>query len=251
MGILLYVLLGFLAQLVDGALGMAYGVTSNSLLFSFGVPPVSASASVHIAQVFTTLVSGISHFRLGNLKKDFVKRLALPGAIGGLLGAYLLSNIDGNVIKPYIALYLMAMGVRILVKAIRYQQRADFEPPTPSPFQLEVLGLTGGFFDAVGGGGWGPIVTSTLISRGHSPRETIGSVNIAEFFVTIVQAAAFIVLIQIDQWNVILGFIIGGVAAAPLGAILTKHIKPQVMMYIVACLIIGLQVKTLLDVWVF
>ncbi len=249
--ILLYVVLGFLAQIVDGALGMAYGVTSNSLLLSFGISPIAASASVHVAQVFTTLVSGLSHIRLGNLNKTMIKRLAIPGAIGGLLGAFLLSNINGNAMKPFIAIYLLAMGTRILVKAIQYQHKEDQPAPIPSPTQLEMLGLFGGFFDAVGGGGWGPIVTSTLISRGHSPRETIGSVNISEFFVTIVQAAAFITLVGISDWTVILGFIIGGVIAAPFGAMLTKRIQPQVMMYIVALLIIALQIRTLFLSWVY
>lgn len=248
---LLYVLLGFLAQIVDGALGMAYGVTSNSLLLSFGVTPSAASASVHIAQVFTTLVSGLSHIRLGNLNKRLIKRLAIPGAIGGLLGAYLLSNLQGDGIKTLIAMYLLVMGIRILVKAIRYRQRSDETAHQPSLKRLELLGLFGGFFDAVGGGGWGPIVTSTLISRGHSPRETIGSVNISEFFVTLVQAAAFIVLIGVSDWTVIFGFIIGGVAAAPLGAMLTKHIKPQVMIFMVAILIISLQVRFLVQIWFF
>ncbi len=182
MEILLSVLLGFLAQMVDGALGMAYGVTSNSLLLSFGVTPAAASASVHISEVFTTLVSGISHIRLGNLNKQLIKRLVIPGVIGGFLGAYLLSNIDGKAITPIIALYLLVMGIRILIKAIRYKKREETDPPKPRPWQMEILGLMGGFFDAAGGGGWGPIVTSTLISDGHSPRETIGSVNISEFF---------------------------------------------------------------------
>ena len=245
---LLYVVLGFLAQIVDGALGMAYGVTSNSLLLSFGISPAAASASVHIAQVFTTLVSGLSHIRLGNLNTSLIKRLAIPGAIGGLLGALLLSNIKGTAIKPLIAMYLMAMGVRILVKAFRYKHKEDEPVPRPSLKQLEFLGLFGGFFDAMGGGGWGPIVTSTLISRGHSPRETIGSVNISEFFVTLVQAAAFIVLVGVSDWTVITGFILGGVVAAPLGALLTKHIKPQVMMFIVGILIIGLQIRVLVQI---
>ena len=251
MDILLYVLLGFLAQMVDGALGMAYGVTSNSLLMSFGVAPAAASASVHISEVFTTLVSGISHLRVGNLNKQFIKRLVIPGVIGGFLGAYLLSNIDGTAIKPFIALYLLVMGIRILIKAIYYKKRENEQPPIPAPWKMEILGLVGGFFDAAGGGGWGPIVTSTLISEGHSPRETIGSVNISEFFVTFVEAATFIALIGIGDWQVIVGFIIGGCIAAPFGAMLTKRISPRTLMYIVAVLIIGLQVRTILFSWVF
>lgn len=251
MNILLYVLLGFLAQMVDGALGMAYGVTSNSLLLSFGVPPAAASASVHISGVFTTLVSGLSHFRLGNLNKEFIKRLVIPGIIGGAFGAYLLTKLDGNVITPYIAIYLLLMGIRILIKAIRFPKIKDQVPPKPPKWQIELLGLVGGFFDALGGGGWGPIVTSTLISKGHSPRETIGSVNISEFFVTLVQAATFFALIGIGEWKVTLGFIIGGVVAAPFGAMVTKYIKARTLMFIVAFLIIGLQLRTILMSWVF
>ena len=251
MELLLFVALGFVAQMIDGALGMAYGVTANSLLIAFGVTPAAASASVHISEVFTTLVSGISHIRLGNLNKEFIKRLAIPGVIGGFLGAYLLSNIDGNLLKPYIALYLLLMGIRILIKAINYKRREDVEPPMPGKWQMELLGLVGGFFDAAGGGGWGPIVTSTLISRGHSPAKTIGSVNISEFFVTLVEAATFIVLIGVSNWQVIIGFIIGGVIAAPLGALVTKRVNPRILMFIVAFLIIGLQLRTILMSWAF
>jgi uncharacterized membrane protein YfcA len=174
----------------------------------------------------------------------------IPGVIGGFLGAYLLSNIDGNVVKPFIAIYLLLMGIRILIKAIRYQQSKDEAPPKPPKWQIELLGLFGGFFDAVGGGGWGPIVTSTLISKGHSPRETIGSVNISEFFVTLVEAATFFALIGIGDWKVTLGFIIGGVIAAPLGAMLTQRINARLLMFIVAFLIIGLQLRTMLQTWV-
>jgi uncharacterized membrane protein YfcA len=251
MTILLFILLGFIAQMVDGALGMAYGVTSNSLLLSFGVSPAVASASVHIAEVFTTFVSGISHFKLGNINKYFVKALIIPGVIGGVVGAYLLTSIDGNVIKPFITVYLLLMGLRILVKAIRFNQQKDkAAPAVPKVWQLGLLGLVGGFFDAVGGGGWGPIVTTTLISGGHSPRESIGSVNASEFFVTLAEAATFIVLIGITEWQVIVGLIIGGVIAAPLGALVTRKMPTRVLMFIVAGLIIFLQVRTLLLMYV-
>jgi len=251
MTILLFILLGFVAQMVDGALGMAYGVTSNSLLLSFGVSPAVASASVHIAEVFTTFVSGISHFKLGNINRYFVKALIIPGVIGGVVGAYLLTNIDGKAIKPFITVYLLLMGLRILVKAIRFNQhKEEAAPVPPKAWQMSILGLVGGFFDAVGGGGWGPIVTTTLISGGHSPRESIGSVNASEFFVTLAEAATFIVLIGITEWQVIIGLIIGGVIAAPLGAFVTKKMPTRLLMFIVAGLIIFLQVRTLLLMYV-
>src|SRR5574341_108677 len=182
----LFVLVGFCAQLIDGALGMAYGVSSNALLLSFGVPPATASANVHAAEVVTTAVSGISHHRLGNVDRRLFLMLLLPGVLGAAAGAYLLSSIDGNAIKPYLAIYLLVMGVVNVVKALR-RPRADQDDNPIKRRTLIPLGLLGGFFDAIGGGGWGPIVTSTLVARGNHPRTTIGSVNAAEFFVTFVQ----------------------------------------------------------------
>lgn len=253
LNILLFLVLGFLAQMVDGALGMAYGVTSNSLLLSFGVPPAAASASVHISEIVTTFISGISHFKLGNINKEMVKRLLIPGVLGGIAGAYLLSNIDGAFLKPWIALYLLLMGVRILIKAIRYRDHHGETPPVPGRLKMAILGLIGGFFDAIGGGGWGPIVTSTLISNGHSPRESIGSVNLTEFFVTFAEAVTFIIALfgqHLDYWQVVAGLILGGALAAPFGAMLTRKISTRLMLFLVAALIIILQVRSLLLAWV-
>jgi len=168
------VIVGFIAQIIDGSLGMAYGVSANSFLLTVGLSPAIASSSVHAAEVFTTLISGLSHLKFGNIDKRMVLRLLIPGVIGGGVGAYILTTIDGNVIKPWISVYLLIMGVRILWNAFRPTPEHDREPKTGL---LVALGLTGGSLDAMGGGGWGPIVTSTLISTGHSPRKTIGSVN--------------------------------------------------------------------------
>ena len=241
---LLIMLVGFIAQLIDGSLGMAYGVSSNSFLLGIGVPPAAASASVHTAEIFTTAVSGISHWRLGNVNKRIVIRLLIPGVIGGAVGAYLLTNIDANVIKPYIAVYLLIMGVRILYKAFKLKSENDLEPKTSL---LIPLGLIGGTFDAIGGGGWGPIVTSTLMSSGHTPKKTIGSVNFSEFFVTLAEAVTFILTIGLTYWRVILGLLVGGIIAAPLGALLTKKIPAKFIMIIVGLLIIFLQVRLLIQ----
>jgi len=159
LSILLYILVGFVAQMIDGAMGMAYGVSSNTFLLSIGVPPVAASASVHMAEVVTTGVSGFFHWKLDNIDWGLVKKLALPGVLGGIAGAYLLTSIDGNVLKPYISAYLLIMGIIILIKAFN----GKHEPKEIKSISL--MGIIGGFFDAIGGGGWGPIVTTTLVAR--------------------------------------------------------------------------------------
>ncbi len=244
--ILLYTLVGFLAQMIDGALGMAYGVSSNSFLLSVGVPPAIASASVHVAETFTTAVSGVSHWRLGNVDKELFKKLIIPGVLGAMVGAYILSNIDGNVIKPYISAYLLIMGAVILIKALRSNHN---EQKVTS--HISILGVIGGFFDAIGGGGWGPIVTTTLVARGNNPRFTIGSVNSSEFFITFSQSVVFVAALFSDlvaNWTVIVGLLIGGVIAAPFAAVITKKLPVRLLMGMVGLLIIGLSVRTILQV---
>ena len=165
--ILLFILVGFIAQLIDGSLGMAYGVSSNALLLTLGIPPAAASASVHTSEVFTTFVSGISHFKLGNVDMTLVKKLAVPGVLGGVCGAYVISNINSDLLKPIVSIYLLVMGIRILVRAFQNTKERDADSFKTIP--MAFLGLIGGFLDAAGGGGWGPIVTTTLISQGSTP----------------------------------------------------------------------------------
>jgi uncharacterized membrane protein YfcA len=246
LSILLYVLVGFVAQMIDGALGMAYGVSSNTFLLSIGIPPAAASASVHMAEVVTTGISGFSHWRLGNIDWKLVKRLLLPGVIGGIAGAYLLTSISGDVIKPYISAYLLIMGIVILIKAINYKAKPHNGVHTA---RVSVLGMIGGFFDAIGGGGWGPIVTTTLVARGKDARQTIGSVNFSEFFVTLAESVTFVLTLSfLGYWQIILGLLIGGAVAAPLAAILTKKLPVKVLMFIVSLLIIGLSIRTIVQV---
>jgi uncharacterized protein len=240
--LLLYIAVGFVAQMVDGAIGMAYGVTSTSALLSFGVHPATASACVHAAETFTTAVSGASHWKLGNVDWKLVRRLAIPGAIGGGLGAYVLSNIDGNAIKPYIAGYLLIMGLVILWKALRPAPPRTTDPPR----HVSMLGLAGGFVDSIGGGGWGPIVTTTLIGSGTTPRFAIGSVNLSEFFVTLVISATFMMTIGLELFPIITGLIIGGVVAAPFAALAAKHLPDKALMTIVGLVIVLLSIRTLL-----
>jgi uncharacterized membrane protein YfcA len=235
-----FILVGFLAQMIDGALGMAYGVSSTTFLLSLGISPVVASASVHAAEVFTTGVSGISHWRLGNVDIHLVRRLVLAGVLGSMTGAYLLTTIDGNILKPFVAIYLLVMGVVILIKSLRQPQENNVTT------HLFPLGLIGGFFDAIGGGGWGPIVTTTLVARGHSPRITIGSVNLVEFFVSFAQSIVFMLTIGLSHWQVIVGLLIGGMLAAPLAAYATKKIPTRPLMRMVGILIILLSIRTII-----
>ena len=239
--ILLYVAVGFVAQMIDGSIGMAYGVTSSSVLMSMGVAPATASACVHAAETFTTAVSGLSHWKLGNVDFKLVRRLAVPGAIGGAIGAYVLSNIDGDAIKPFVAGYLLLMGLYILWKALKPSQ-ADREPPD----RVGALGLVGGFMDSIGGGGWGPIVTTTLIGSGTTPRYAIGSVNLAEFFVTLTISATFMLTIGLELWPIISGLIVGGVIAAPFAAYATRHLPDRALMIIVGSVIVLLSLRTIL-----
>ena len=230
----LYILLGFFAELIDGCLGMAYGVFLTSCLSFTGLPFVNISAGIHCSEVFTTFASGLSHFKLGNFDKTIFKNLVIPGVIGGALGASCLKIFDGAALKPIISTYLLIIGIRIFIHA--FIKRA--ETTENKPAYLRSLGFFGGYLDAIGGGGWGPIVTGSLIDKGNAPRTVIGTVNISEFFVTLVQSMTFIFLIGLAPWKLILGLILGGISAAPLAAVLCKKINPVPMMIIVACTII-------------
>lgn len=242
--ILLFVLVGFVAQLIDGALGMAYGVSSTTFLLTVGVSPAIASACVHTSEVFTTAVSGLSHFRLGNVDKKLFVKLVIPGVLGGITGAYLLSLEGlGDFLKPFISIYLLIMGVVILWKVVCKCQECEV-----TRFLIP-LGAVGGFFDALGGGGWGPIVTTTVVARGHSPRLTIGSVSATEFFVTFAQAITFVITIPdliTQHWQIIVGLLSGGVIAAPLAAYICRRVPARVMMTIVGVVIIALSLRTLI-----
>ena len=236
---IVYIIVGFIAQIIDGALGMAYGVTSTTFLLSLGIPPVAASASVHTAEVFTSGVSGLAHLKFGNVNKKLFKKLLIPGVIGGILGAYILTAVPGKTIKPFIAFYLLIMGLIILRKAFKKIEQKEVKT------RLLPLGVSGGFFDAIGGGGWGPIVTSTLVARGHNPRFSIGSVNLAEFFVTVAEVATFLTIIGLVHWQIIIGLIIGGVLAAPLAAYVCKRLPSRALMIMVGLIIMALSIRTI------
>ncbi len=240
----LFAFVGFCAQLVDGALGMAYGVISSTVLLAFGVPPAQSSAAVHAAEVFTTGASGLSHVYHRNIDWKLFMRLVPMGVLGGVLGAYVLTSIDGNAIRPYIVVYLALMAILILVKS--------FIPlPTKAIAAKYVmpLGLFGGFADATGGGGWGPVVTSSLVGAGGEPRYVIGTVNAAEFFVSLAVSIAFVTALLTGHWDAggfsshlsaIGGLITGGILAAPLAGYVLKRISRTVMMRLVGILVMFL-----------
>ena len=231
---------GFVAQLIDGALGMAYGVSASSLLMFFGVPPAATSATVHAAECLTTGASALSHHAFGNIDKTLFKRLLIPGVVGAIVGAYVLSNFPGDAIKPYISAYLILMGIVIIVKAFR-----KF-PPRDVVTHLAPLGFFGAFVDAIGGGGWGPIVASNLIARGNDVRITVGSVNAVEFFVTLAASVTFILTMGLTNWPIIAGLAVGGVVAAPIGAWACKHVPTKPFMIFVGLLVIALSLRTFL-----
>ena len=224
-----FIAIGFAAQMVDGALGMAFGVITNTLMVGLlGVPPALASQRVHLVECFTTATSGISHLLHGNIDKGLFFRLLIPGVIGGLIGTYLLTNIDGDVIKPYVLIYLAAMGIWLLVRGLLYP------PKLKEAKHVAPLGLVGGFLDAAGGGGWGPVVTSNLLVQGAEPRKVVGTVNSVEFFLTLTISAAFIFHIGIaDLAGPTLGLLIGGILAAPFGAMAAKHFSPKLILVLV------------------
>ena len=238
---LVFVAVGFVAQLIDGALGMAYGVTSNSLLLTFGFTPAMASASIHAAEIVTSGISGAVHHTFGNVDRKLVVQLAVPGAIGAAIGAYLLVQFPSDSIRVLVAAYLLVIGLRLLLRAVRRPSIAR-----PVTTKLKRLGLIGGFLDAVGGGGWGPVVVSTLVARGAYPRTAIGSANLAEFFVTVAASVVFFLTIGLQVWLPILGLIVGGSLAAPLAAFVTRMLPSRVLMGLVGGLIAILSIRTLI-----
>lgn len=227
------VLVGLVAQVIDGALGMAYGISSSSFLLAVGASPAMASGATHLAEVFTSGASGISHLKMGNVNKKLFVSLLIPGIIGGLIGTYILGNVDGKALKPYISIYLLMMGLYVLSKAFRHM-KARYEI---NAAKIAPLAFFGGLMDTTGGGGWGPIVTTSLVGSGHDPRTTIGSVNFAEFFLTVTVATALFSILDNSVWTLVAGLVIGGLFSAPFAAYITKHLKTKTLLMLVGSLI--------------
>lgn len=250
----LFMAVGFLAQLVDGAVGMAYGVISTSVLLAFGVPPAQASATIHAAECFTTGASAASHSLHRNVDWKLFWRLTPAGVAGGVLGAYLLTGFDPTFIKAVVVAYLGVLGVYMLTRALR-------EPKEEPPHLKYVvpIGVAGGFLDASGGGGWGPVVTSTLLGRGHTPRYVIGSVNSAEFVVTVAISLTFLITLITGRFELeggaisggaaLAGLIVGGLFAAPLAGYVTKAAPARWLLGAASVLVIALSIWQGIQLW--
>jgi uncharacterized membrane protein YfcA len=241
-----FIAIGMAAQMIDGALGMAFGVITQTLLVSaLGVPPAAASASVHLVELFTTGASGASHIWHRNVDWGLFKRLVPFGVLGGVAGAYLLSNIDASAARPFVMLYLTGIGFYLLWRGIRLSK-----PKFEDPRYTRPLATVGGFLDAAGGGGWGPIVTSNLLVQGGDPRRIIGTVNSAEFLLTLSISIAFIATLGLAAFTLItVGLIIGGVIAAPFGAVLASRVSPRVLLLAVAVVLIATSSYSIYRAW--
>ena len=232
-------MIGFVAQMIDGALGMAFGQISSTILLSIGIPPAVSSAGVHTAETFTTGVSGISHVAHRNVDWQLFFRIAIPGILAGIIGAYLLTQIDASTAKPFVLAYLTSLGVYLFYRGVMHRHTER------RPRIVEPLGAVGGFLDAAGGGGWGAIVTSNLLVQGSNPRKTIGTVNTAEFFLTVSISATFLATLSLTGseddkrtlFTAIIGLVIGGVLAAPFGAWIAKRINPDLLLTFVGAVL--------------
>ena len=240
--LLTYMLGGFIAQMIDGALGMAYGVSATTFLLSFGISPAAASASVHTSEIFTSGVSGLMHLRFGNVNTKLFKNLLIPGVIGAILGAYILSSLEqySYILKPLVSTYTLILGVIIIRKALLPKIKKK------KTKNIGILAIVGGFMDSIGGGGWGPIVTSTLLAGGRNARYTIGSVNLTEFFVAFSSSVTFILFLGMNHFQIILGLILGGSLAAPIAARLSSKLPVKTIMLVVGIVVILVSLKTVI-----
>lgn len=226
-------LVGMLAQFVDGALGMAYGVTAASFFLAVGFTPAVASASVHVAKLFTSGASALSHWRMGNIERSLLWRLVIPGIVGAFVGVFVVTNADGTWLKPYVNGYLLCMGVWIIIKAFwQVQSVASGKPAT-----ISFVGFVGAFVDAIGGGGWGPVVTTSMMGTGREARYVVGTVNTAEFFVTLVSGVTLALVVSVQAWESVAGLILGGMIMAPFAAWVAGKLPRKWLMVAVGVLI--------------
>lgn len=240
-----FILIGLGAQLVDGALGMAFGLVSSSILLGMGLPPAAVSASVHTAEVFTTGVSGASHAYFRNIDKRLFWRLTLSGALGGVIGAYVLTRLPGEAIRPFVYLYLLLLSILILLRSFgRFMPKKQIQ-------RVPLLGFFAGLLDASGGGGWGPLATSTLLAGGGKARTTIGTVNAAEFVITLAVSLTFFLSIGLQHLEIVLGLLIGGVLAAPLAAYLVRHVPERIVLTVVGVLVLCISLYHIGAAWLF
>lgn len=251
--LIIFAFIGFLAQLIDGSLGMAYGVTSSSLLLTFGMAPAIASASIHISEVITTAASGMAHMKFGNVDSQALYKLIIPGSIGAFIGACFLSNLPGDMIKPYISLFLLMLGIYVVIRLL-FKVKKDSEKKNLnlSTKQAIPLGLIAGFADATGGGGWGPLTTPILLSKeGNSARKVIGTVDTSEFAIAISATLGFLISLgwQDINWFWVIALMLGGVIAAPIAAWLVRILPSYLLGVFVGGFIVLTNVWTLLKAW--
>lgn len=248
--LIILALIGLFAQLVDGSLGMAYGVTSTTLLLLFGIAPAAASASVHLAEVVTTAASGVSHLRFGNVDKKIALTLMLPGSIGAFVGACFLSSLPGDLVKPYISVFLLSLGIFVMYKFLfKHKPGQEKDEQNIPAKKLIPLGLIAGFADSTGGGGWGPITTPVLLmQRGAKTRKVIGSVDTSEFAVAVSATLGFLISLGFEQmiWPWVFALMAGGIVAAPLAAWIVKKVPSHILGVLVGGLIIFTNLRTLL-----
>ncbi|RYE14864.1 MAG: sulfite exporter TauE/SafE family protein, partial [Sphingobacteriales bacterium] len=234
---------GFVFAMIDGSIGMSYGVTSQTFSISMGIPPASASMGVHLSEILSCGIAGWMHYRMGNVNWKLFKLLVVPGIIGAMIGAYLLSSLEhySQYTKPFVSLYTLILGIVILSKAIKPTIKKSGEKIK----KIRLLGLGGGFIDAVGGGGWGSIVLSSLIAGGRHPRFSLGTVKLSRFFVAILSSATFIFMLSSIQWNAVAGLVIGSAAASPIAAKISNKISAKVIMVAVGIIVIIVSLKSI------
>lgn len=244
--VIIWAIIGSLAQLVDGALGMAYGVSTTTALVSVGVYPALASASVHTAEMFTTLVSGSAHLKLGNVERNTALHLVIPGIVGGITGVYVCTHVSGELLIGIVGFILLTMGL-ILVHRFAFKKTLHFRRRLSSK-KLVLLGYVAAFLDALGGGGWGPVATTILVTKGVEPRKAIGTVNLSEFFVTTAVSITFLILLGPESydWLIVLGLLVGGLTSAPIAAWLCKELPPRITGTLVGITIMILSIRMIL-----
>jgi uncharacterized membrane protein YfcA len=234
-------LFGSIAALIDGSLGMAYGVTGTAFLLGYGISPIKAVAYIHIAEIFVSGSSGLNHWKIGNVDTRLFKKLLVPGIIGAILGALIITKIKIPYLSIVISIYLLFMGIFLIAKAyakikLQFKQKNSVVIP---------LAITGGFVDGAGGGGWGPVVTTSLLGGKMMPKKIIGTVNASEFFINLASATAFLFLVKVTDWEALAGLIIGGFLITPYAAKATSRMSVKMILTVVGCLITALSIRKL------
>jgi hypothetical protein len=241
-----FLIAGFIFAMIDGAIGMSYGVTSTTFSLSMGIPPASASTAVHISEILSNGIAGWMHFKMGNVNKKLFKLLIIPGAIGAVLGAYLLSSLEhySHYTKPVVSIYTLILGIVILRKAFKANQKVAANNKIK---KIGALGFTGGFIDAVGGGGWGSIVLSSLIAGGRNARYSLGTVKMSRFFIALLSSLTFVTMLNDLQWYAVAGLVIGSAVASPIAAKVSNKISAKTIMVAVGVIVVLVSLRSVIN----